>query len=290
MKKRIVFLLIALIVLLSPNETSAFTERDRLMRQIEIIKREISVLQGLIRNSTLHHDTLAAAHIAINLSDNSVVSEVNADIIYPIASITKLMSAIIATENISPNEKIVLTTEMLRPYGSSPVLFPGSTVSSEDLIKASLIQSTNDASEALSFFMEQRVFIALMNQKAKEIGMNDTIFFDAHGLNPANKSTARDLTKMISYVLENHPDLLTLTRENDFWLPDPKGRLLKFFNMNNFYYLSNFIGGKTGYLPEAGQTLASVFDVNGNPTAIVILKSNNRQADLFSILRRIGNR
>ncbi len=289
MKNRIAFLLIALIILLSPNETSAFTERDRLIRQIEIIKREISVLQGLIRNSTLRHNTLAAAHIAMDLSDNSVVSEVNADKTYPIASITKLMSAIIATENISPDEKIVLTAEMLRPYGSSPVLFPGSTVSSEDLVKASLIQSTNDASEALSFFMKQRIFIALMNQKAKEIGMNDTIFFDAHGLNPANRSTARDLTKMISYVLENHPELLTLTRENNFWLPDPEGRLLKFYNVNNFYYLSNFIGGKTGYLPEAGQTLASVFNVNGNPTAIIILSSDNRQADLFSILRRISN-
>ncbi len=90
-------------------------------------------------------------------------------------------------------------------------------------------------------------FVALMNQKAKEIGMNNTIFYDAHGLNPANKSTAQDLAKMISYVHEHHPELLTITRNNDFWLPDPRGRLLKFQNTNNFYPLSSFVGGKTGF-------------------------------------------
>ena len=198
------------------------------------------------------------------------------------------MSSIVAIENIPQDREIILTQKMLRPQGGSPVLFPGLKITMNDLVKASLIQSTNDASEALSFFMGRGSFVALMNQKAKEIGMNNTIFYDAHGLNPANKSTAQDLAKMISYVHEHHPELLTITRNNDFWLPDPRGRLLKFQNTNNFYPLSSFIGGKTGFLPQARQTLASVFNINGKPTAIIILNSNNRQADLFSILRKVS--
>jgi D-alanyl-D-alanine carboxypeptidase len=58
--------------------------------------------------------------------------------------------------------------------------------------------------------------------------------------------------------------------------------------MNNFYYLSSFMGGKTGYLPEARQTLASVFEINEKPVAIIILNSDNRQADLFSIMRKLS--
>lgn len=287
MKYKIVLLLLVTAIAFSPAKTSAFTEKDRLLQQIEIIEREILVIQDLIRNFTLRQKT-SVTHIAIDLSDQTILSEVNADQTYPIASITKLMSSIVAIENIPQDREIVLTQKMLRPQGGSPVLFPELKVTMNDLVKASLIQSTNDASEALSFFMGRGSFVALMNQKAKKIGMNNTIFYDAHGLNPANKSTAQDLAKMISYVHEHHPELLTITRNNDFWLPDPRGRLLKFQNTNNFYPLSSFVGGKTGFLPQARQTLASVFNINGRPTAIIILNSNNRQADLFSILRKVS--
>jgi len=57
--------------------------------------------------------------------------------------------------------------------------------------------------------------------------------------------------------------------------------------VNNFYPLAEFIGGKTGYLPQAKQTLASIFDVNGKQIAIVLLYSSNRQADVFSIIKQI---
>lgn len=287
-RKILLLLLLALTITVLPAKAFAFTERDRLLRQIEIIKREISVIKNLIDNSTLRQNATAAAHIVIDLSDQTVVSEVNADLIRPIASITKLVSATVAIENIPQDKTIILTPEMLRPYGGSPVLIPGSIFTAEELIKASLIQSTNDASETLSFFMGRDSFVKLMNQKVAEIGMTDTVFYDAHGLNPANRSTARDLAKLMSYTLEHHPELLAITKSNDFWLPDPDGRSLKFHNVNNFYPLSNFIGGKTGYLPEARQTLASIFNVNNKPTAIILLGSDNRQADLFSILRKIS--
>ena len=288
MKHKTLFLFLILAVMTLPVEVSAFTERDRLLQQIEIIKREISVIRDLINNLTLRQNMTARAHIVVDLSDETVISEANADLALPIASITKLMSAAVAIDNIPRDKKITLTPKMLRPHGRSPVLMPGSVLAAEELIKASLIQSTNDASEALSFFMEQGSFVNLMNQKAIEIGMTDTIFYDAHGLNPANRSTARDLIKLISYTIEHHPELLVITKNNDFWLPDPSGRLLKFYNMNNFYPLSSFIGGKTGFLPEARETLASIFNVNDQPTAIILLGSDNRQADLFSLLRKIS--
>ena len=176
---------------------------------------------------------------------------------------------------------------MLEPLGHSLTLFLGLNISAENLLKASLIQSTNDACEALAYFLGKEKFLDLMNQKAKELGMKNTVFSDVHGLSPTNRSTAADLAKLISYIYKEHPEILHLTRDNNFWLPDSTGRLLKFQNVNNFYPLRGFIGGKTGYLAQAKQTLASVFRLNEKPVAIILLYSDNRQADTFTILNRL---
>jgi len=265
------------------------TKKEKLLQQIEILRQEILALQALVSNMQLRQEISASSYLAINLSDNSVISEKNAGKSYPMASVTKLMAAIVALENIDRSQTITLTEETLHPLGRSPSLFLGLNVSAENLLKAGLIQSSNDAMESLAYFLGKEKFLTLMNQKAKELGMANTIFYDAHGLNPANRSTAQDLVKLLSYVYKNHPEILNITKNNDFWLPDSAGKPLKFKNLNNFYFLAEFIGGKTGYLLEAKQTLAAIFNVKGNPVAIVILYSNNRQADAFSILRKIGN-
>ena len=261
----------------------------RLIQQIEIIKFEITVFQSLISNFQLHQGITAQSYLAVNLSDNSVILQKNPNQAYVPASITKLMTAVIALENIDTKQTITLTEKILEPSGQSPSLFLGLNISAENLLKASLVQSTNDASEALSYFMGKEKFIELMNQKAKELNMSNTVFYDVHGLNPANRTTASDLAKLLSYILKNHPEILTITKENDFWLPDKTGTLLKFQNVNNFYPLSEFIGGKTGYLPQAKQTLASIFNVNGEQIAIILLYSSNRQADAFAIIKQLKN-
>lgn len=287
MKYKILLISIVALICFNPAQASAHTERERLMRQIEIIKYEISLLQMLISNMKMQREIVSPSYLAVDLNDNSVLLEKNSSQIRSIASITKLMTAIIAAENINPDKKVILTEEMLQPWGHTPVLFSGLIISAEDLFKASLIQSTNDASESLAYILGKEEFIGLMNRKAKEMGMENTVFYDSHGLSPANKSTARDLAKLMSYIHNNHPEILTVTKNNNFWLPDPGGRLLKFRNVNNFYPLSGFVGGKTGYLPEAGQTMASIFKINGKPVAVIVLQSDNRQADIFTILRMI---
>ncbi|MBI2644252.1 MAG: D-alanyl-D-alanine carboxypeptidase [Candidatus Wildermuthbacteria bacterium] len=267
------------------------TEKDLLLQQIEILKQEVSLLQMLLANLQSASDPAgitAQSYLAVNLSDYSVVLEKNQNQPYPIASVAKLMNAVVALENIDKTQTITLTEEMLKPLGSSPSLFRGLTVGAENLLKASLIQSTNDAAEALAYAVGKEKFTNLMNQKAKELGMSNTVFYDTHGLNLANLSTASDLAKLISYIRGYHPEILSITRDNNFWLPDATGRKLKFQNVNNFYPLPAFIGGKAGYLPEARQTLAAVFNVNGDAIVVVVLHSINRQADTFRILNQLG--
>ncbi len=123
-----------------------------------------------------------------------------------------------------------------------------------------------------------------MNEKAKELSMENTFFDDSHGLSSLNTSTAKDLAKLIEYINKEHPQILEITKDNDFYLPNPLGRLLKFKNVNNFHENNDFIGGKTGYLHVAGQTFASIFKAKEDLFSIILLKSRNRQSDTLKIL------
>lgn len=290
MKHKIFFILFNILLLVflfsgvKTVEASVQTERDRLIQQIQILQKEIQRVKALISKFKLEKEITAESYLAVNLSDNSVVFKKNIDRLYPIASITKLMSAVVAFENIDINQTITLTEKMLEPLGYSPSLFLGLNVSAKNLLRASLVQSTNDAAESLTYFLEKGKFLALMNQKAKELDMVNTFFYDSHGLNPSNRSTAPDIAKLLIYIYENHPEILNITKDDNFWLPNQAGRLLKFKNVNNFYQIPEFIGGKTGYLPEAKQTLASLFNLNEEPIAIILLYSKNRQTDILKIL------
>jgi len=287
MKQKIFLILLLTVILIFAkyNTVSAIVSAQ----QMEILKHEISLLKSLISNYNLRQSIGALSYVAVDLSDNSVLLKKNADKTYPIASITKLMNAIVASENIKIDQTITLTKKMLEPLGQSPALFEGLEISAGDLLNASLIQSTNDAAQALSYFIGNEKFLEIMNQKAKKLDMKDTAYYDVHGLNYKNKSTALDLAKLVSYIYQQHPEILNITKNNSFWLANSNGTLLKFQNVNNFYYLNDFIGGKTGYLPEAKQTFASVFNVNGKPIAITLLSSKNRMADIFNILRQLKN-
>jgi len=294
MKQRIFILfsgLVLIFLLLGIGQTQASfdAERMKLIQKIQILIEEILRLQELILKLQLQKEITAKSYAVIDISNNSIILEKNINQAYPIASITKLMTAVISFENIELNQTITLTEEMLKPEGYSPSLFLGLNVRAKDLLKAALIQSTNDAAEALTHFLKRGKFLNLINQKAKELEMNSTFLYDAHGLNPSNLSTAGDIAKLLKYIHQAHPEILSITKDNDFWLPDPTGRLLKFKNLNNFYQIPEFIGGKSGYLPEAKQTSAGLFNLNGKPVTIILLYSQNRETDTLKILDWLKN-
>ncbi len=285
MKQKILLILFAIPVLVFAQDAEALTAS--FTQQVEILQQEILTLQSLIKNYNLYQKPVAGSYIAVDISNSSVLLQKNADKQFSMASVTKLMTAVISVENIGMGQEITLTEEMLLPLGQTPVLYSGLKITANDLLKATLIQSSNDSAEALSYFLGKENFINLMNQKAKELGMSNTVYHDTSGLSLNNKSTASDLARLMSYIYKNHPQILEITKNNDFWLSDQNGNMLKFKNVNNFYYIGEFVGGKTGYLTEAKQTFSSVFNVNGMSIAITVLYSDNRMADIFSILRQL---
>ncbi len=280
MNKLIVYLIVGLVFCM-PVATNAQTPLEQ---QILVLQTKIKQLQLLLADMVLQEQTSAGSYIAVDVLDGSVISAKNSVGKFPIASITKLMTAAVIVENTDLSQTVTLTEDMLRPEGYSPSLFLGATVTVKDLLCAMLIQSTNDAAQALAYAAGHETFIEKMNQKAGDLGMVDTHFEDAHGLGLQNRSTAADLAKLITYIYQNHPELFSTTKDNNFWLPDSDGRLLKFQNLNVFYKNPDFIGGKTGYLIEARQSIASVFTVKGRPVAIMLLYSEHRQADILKII------
>ncbi len=293
LKMKKFLLLIIFLSFLSTSDISAcscqLTKKELLLQQIEILKQEIFVYQSLISNLNRNNDISAPSYLIFDIKNEKIINKKNSSSKYPVASITKLMTAVIATENIEKNDNIEITSEMLKPYGHSPAIFLGANITAENLLKATMIQSTNDAAESLSFFTGKENFINLMNKKAEDLEMNDTVFYDVHGLNPKNKSTAKDILKLLLYINREHPEILEISRENNFWLPGSDGKMLKFRNVNNFYPLSYFVGGKTGYLPEAKQTFAGIFSVDNTYIATIIFYSDNRQADIFTALKKVKN-
>lgn len=257
--------------------------------QLLALEEKVALLRDSLAHLTLQRETVSQAYAVVDLSNNSVIAQKNNSRMYPIASITKLMTAVIATENIDASKTIALTPQMLKPEGASPSLYPGLTISAEMLLKACLIQSVNDAAQSLTYFIGNKKFLALMNKEAKVLGMNHTYFYDAYGVSPRNRSTAGDVAKLLGYVYYHHPEILAITKEDDFWLPDAEGKLLHFQNVNNLYASPDFIGAKAGYIPQSKQTLASLALVNGRPVAIVLLRSRNRKADALRIVDWLKN-
>ncbi len=303
MKKRFILIFFLVVFTFSPfikvssSNNFSSTERAVLIEHLKLLIEKIIDFRWQLQKTDVQKELSATSYSIIDVSNDSVILSKNSENIYPLASITKLMCGVVTLENIELDQKIVLTSKMLAPYGYSPAIHLGKTISAKNLLKAALIQSTNDAAESLTYFLSEGEFVSLMNEKAKELNMENTFFYDAHGLSYLNRSSAPDIAKLILYIKENHPEILEITREENFQLTgECVGNLCTFKNLNLFHKLTEFIGGKTGYLPlkadqqNAGQTFVGVFNFNEREYVIVLLNARNRASDMEKISRWLKRR
>ena len=222
------------------------------------------------------------------LNQNIQVAEINSTRRWPIASITKLITAIAATENIDPNLPITLIDKNLKTEGDIGKFKSSETYKAKDLIKAMLLLSSNDAALALSESYGQDKFLALMRDKIKDIGMKETNIFEPTGLSAKNQSTPRDIIKMIRYLYDYHPEILKITRAPREVIYEVNRKTPKtLINIDKFAGQANFIGGKTGFIEDSGENLVSLFNVRGQPVAIVVLGSQDRFKETEQILECI---
>jgi D-alanyl-D-alanine carboxypeptidase (penicillin-binding protein 5/6) len=188
--------------------------------------------------------------------------------VLPIASLTKLMTALISLENYDLSDPIKISKlaekqDDVPNYGN---LKEGEVFSVKKLLNLMLVYSSNDAAYAIAEKMRVEKFVEKMNQKAKEIGMEKTIFFNPTGLKDGNLnlSTAEDLLKMVNYILKERPEIFEMTKEKGIY--DVKNSIFDVKILEN----QKLIGGKTGYLPEpeVGGCMIYIFE-NENGTLFI---------------------
>ena len=214
-----------------------------------------------------------SAHSAILMCADTgdILYEYNADEHMLIASTTKIMTAIIAIENCDMNEAVTVDTEWCCIEGSSMYLEPGKSYTVKELLSGMLVTSGNDAATAIAFHVadSEAKFAVMMNQKAAELGMNDSSFENPHGLDGEHHySTARDMAVLARYCMENE-----VFRELVALKTVTIGELT-FVNHNKLLWKCEGCKGiKTGYTIAAGRTLVSCCERNGMTLICVTLNA-----------------
>ena len=203
--------------------------------------------------------------------------------IYP-ASTTKILTAILAIENLDLNKTVVVSKTALDiPWDSSSVyLKKGEVITIKDLLYCLLLNSGNDAANVLAEAVSKDIksFVKLMNEKAKEIGCTNTHFNNAHGYSDDNHyTTALDMAKIFRYCVQNDTFVEIVSTKSYIVAPTNKTNSERYLNNTNrlilkkedsIYarYYKYCIGGKTGFTDEAGRTLVT-FAKKDNKTVVV---------------------
>lgn len=232
----------------------------------------------------------SAAALVLELGEGQLLYAKNTDAVMPIASITKLMTAMVVLDSGLPlDEPITIqAADVDTLKGTRSRLKVGMTLSRQELLKLALMSSENRAAAALArnYPGGIQAFIPAMNQKAQALGMPDTRFLDATGLNPGNVSTAHDLAMMVNagyqYSLIRE---FTTSNSHRIALTDRRyHRVVAFHNSNGLVRSGHWDIGlsKTGYISEAGRCLVMQATIAARPVIIVLL-------DSWGKLSRIGD-
>ncbi len=231
-----------------------------------------------VRRTTSLAETVscAASMITTEAGSGRVLYEKNADSRRPMASTTKIATAITVIDNVPDLEKTVVIPDCaVGVEGSSIYLSKGETASIRDLLYGLMLQSGNDCAVALAVTTAGSVekFAALMNEMVRKCGANDTNFVTPHGLHDDNHyTTARDLAKISAYAMKNATfrEIVSSKRHTMPWAGHDCDRVI----LNKNKILTTFDGGdgiKTGYTKKAGRCLVASATRDGMTIISVVL-------------------
>ena len=205
----------------------------------------------------------------------------------PIASLTKLMTALVAAEYINLDTSVSVTQSTF-VQSLIPRLGERDKVSMYSLLQLLLVESSNEAAEVIAEQIGQEKFIAYMNEKAASLGLTDTHFADPSGLSSENTSSLHDLLSLTQYIYNNRRFIIELTANQDLPSAYVSGEFGTLSNFNKIKDETNFIGGKVGETTAAGQTSITLHTLSVKGTdrviAIILLNSNSRNDDVKELL------
>lgn len=215
----------------------------------------------------------------------------------PLASITKLMTALVAYELVEGDTENVVSVNDILQEGASG-LMPGEVLSAEELSVLALISSSNDAAYALAANVGALLgdkdptsqFIAGMNIRAEELGLDSLEFKSVTGLDlslsqPGAVGSAKDVSLLMEHIVENHPEIVAPTQEKTSRVYNSNGAYHDADNTNRIVELiPNLIGSKTGYTDLAGGNLTIAFDAGFNRPIIITVLGSTREDRFTDVL------
>lgn len=231
------------------------------------------------------HGKNEPSHLVLDITKNQVVSAANPDTVRPIASLTKLMTAIVIVESdLDMNKEVDYRGNVWRTK----------KVKRSNLLESLLIKSDNMAAEALaeSFTLGRQQFIKVMNARAITFNMNNTVFEDPSGLGKHNTSTVNDLAILVIKAFE-HPEISNTSSLKYFKVETKNKRKITYMAVNNtnsqlLNVFGNITLSKTGFTNPAGRCLALIVEENSNKYAIIIL-GEKTSGDRFYRARKLIN-
>lgn len=231
------------------------------------------------------------AGLLVNLDTGEVLWRRNPERTLSIASLTKMMTALVAVEALRPSDKVRITKSVLAYSGSGVGVLPrDKRVKVETLLHGLMLPSGNDAARALAFRTSGGIaaFVRRMNGRAAELGLRCTRFASVEGLSPKNRSCPADLAALARKVLDE-PRLARIVRKRKAILPFPiKGGRVEMYNSNPLVRRGypGILGVKTGYTNAAGRCLVVAARRNGVRLAAIVLRSPDPGTQTRQLLDR----
>lgn len=245
----------------------------------------------LKQNAIIQHAALRSEIAYVqDLESATVLYEKKSQEARPIASITKLMTALVVTEaGQDMNEMLEITdADVDRLKFSSSRLRVGSRLSRADMLHLALMSSENRAANALGRHYPGGLvaFVRAMNDKARALGMRQTTFVEPTGLSSDNVSNPRDLVKLL-VATKKQPLIHQYTTHDQYSVQVGNGRELMFNNTNRLVKNSNWdiLVSKTGFTNEAGECLVMLTKIEDRDVAIVLLNSSGRYSRIGDAVR-----
>jgi len=232
--------------------------------------------------------TNAASYALLDPTSGKLLAEKDADTKRPMASTTKIMTALVVLERCDLAQTVIIPPEAVGVEGSSIYLFAGERITVETLLFALMLSSANDAATALALHTAGSIpdFAALMNQKATELGLSNTHFVNPHGLQAEDHyTTARDLATLTAAALQN-TTFAEIVATKRYSVPQQGTGASRLF-LNHNRLLRNFegaVGVKTGFTKASGRCLVSAATRDGLTLIAVTLRDPDDWRDHQALL------
>ena len=229
-------------------------------------------------NITYASTNTAHSYILMDMDTGRVIESKNKDNPMLIASITKIMTCILAIENGDLEAIVKVDDSILSSYGSGIYISVGEEIKLIDLLYGLMLRSGNDAAIMISTYISgnEEEFVKLMNQKAKKIGMNNTIFYNSSGLDNTtrgNLSTAYDMALLTKYAMQNEIYRNIVKTKKHTVKTNLKTYI--WHNKNRLLSHDYITGRKTGYTEKAKRTLVSTASQNNINLVVVTIKDSD---------------